>query len=244
MMRAYDECYLGKARISLAWMFDYAVNGCQLELEEFYRQFLWSSYSKRFAYGESTVIAGMSGVELACRVMQEADSEFSFVKPVFSIDRSPEYWLGHSLAYYQWYRNLSFAQITERIPIGDILLLYRKYHEMDIRQFVDALDEMRADARARQGSRLQEYRRLLRMSQKELAERSGVPLRTIQQYEQGQKNINHARAEYVIALSQVLYCRPEELLEECRFNRCQNKGLKIAEEGKEHNYGKLLKSGQ
>jgi transcriptional regulator with XRE-family HTH domain len=52
------------------------------------------------------------------------------------------------------------------------------------------------------------------MSQSELAEQSGVPLRTIQQYEQGQKNINRARAEYVIALSKVLYCRPEDLLEE------------------------------
>jgi transcriptional regulator with XRE-family HTH domain len=92
--------------------------------------------------------------------------------------------------------------------------MYRKYHEMDITQFVDALDEMRSEARMCQGSRLKEYRRLLQMSQSELAEQSGVPLRTIQQYEQGQKNINHARAEYVIALSKVLYCRPEDLLEE------------------------------
>jgi transcriptional regulator with XRE-family HTH domain len=85
---------------------------------------------------------------------------------------------------------------------------------MDITQFVDALDEMRSEARMRQMSRLKEYRRLLQMSQSELAEQSGVPLRTIQQYEQGQKNINRARAEYVTALSKVLYCRPEDLLEE------------------------------
>jgi DNA-binding transcriptional regulator YiaG len=136
------------------------------------------------------------------------------IKPVFSIERSKEYWLGFYLAYYQWYRNLPFAQITERVGIGDIQSMYRKYHEMDITQFVDALDEMRSEARMRQMSRLKEYRRLLQMSQSELAEQSGVPLRTIQQYEQGQKNINHARAEYVIALSKVLYCRPEDLLEE------------------------------
>jgi transcriptional regulator with XRE-family HTH domain len=92
--------------------------------------------------------------------------------------------------------------------------MYRKYHEMDVGQFVDGLDEMRADARMRQITRLQEYRRRLQISQKELAEQSGVPLRTIQQYEQGQKNINHARVEYVIALSKILYCRPEDLLEE------------------------------
>jgi DNA-binding transcriptional regulator YiaG len=200
--------------MSLAWMFDYAINGCGLELEDFYQQFLQSSYAKRFEYGESSVIAGMSGVELAYRVMLENDPDTILVKPVFSIERSQEYWLGFYLAYYQWYRNLPFAQITERVGIGTIQAMYGKYHEMDITQFVEALDEMRSEARMRQVSRLKEYRRLLQMSQKELAEQSGVPLRTIQQYEQGQKNINHARAEYVIALSRVLYCRPEELLEE------------------------------
>lgn len=213
-MHAYDQCYLAKARMSLAWMFDYAVNGCELELDNFYQYFLRSTYSKRFAYGESSVIAGMSGVELAYRVMQEHDTGTVFVEPVFSIERSPEYWLGSYLAYYQWYRNLPFSQITERVGIDDIQLMYKKYHEMDVGQFVDGLDEMRADARMRQITRLQEYRRRLQISQKELAEQSGVPLRTIQQYEQGQKNINHARVEYVIALSKILYCRPEDLLEE------------------------------
>jgi DNA-binding transcriptional regulator YiaG len=200
--------------MSLAWMFDYAVNGYSLKLEDFYQQFLQSTYAKRFEYGESSVIAGMSGVELAYRVMLENDPDTVMIKPVFSIERSKEYWLGFYLAYYQWCRNLPFAQITERIGIGDIQSMYRKYHEMDVTQFVDALDEMRSEARMRQMSRLKEYRRLLQMSQSELAEQSGVPLRTIQQYEQGQKNINRARAEYVIALSKVLYCRPEDLLEE------------------------------
>lgn len=43
--------------------------------------------------------------------------------------------------------------------------------------------------------------------------KADVPLRTIQQYEQKQKNINHARADYVIRLAKALYCRPEDLLE-------------------------------
>ena len=62
-------------------------------------------------------------------------------------------------------------------------------------------------------SRLQEYRRRIGLSQRELSERADVPLRTIQQYEQKQKNINHARADYVIRLAKALYCRPEDLLE-------------------------------
>jgi transcriptional regulator with XRE-family HTH domain len=50
-------------------------------------------------------------------------------------------------------------------------------------------------------------------SQAELAKETGIPLRTIQQYEQGQKNINKAQAEYIIKLSKALYCEPAALLE-------------------------------
>lgn len=210
MIRAYDELYLGKARMTLAWMFDYAVNGCRIEIEDFYRMFLMSSYARRFETGNCSVVAGLSGVELAQRVIWEHDEQRELPKPIFSLDRSPEYWLGFYLSYYQWYNNLKFEQITSKVTIRDILLMYRKYHEMDVMHFVVALDEMRQE---RQVARLQEYRKRICLSQRELAEKADVPLRTIQQYEQKQKNINHARVDYVIRLAQALYCRPDDLME-------------------------------
>ena len=210
MMRAYDELYLGKARMTLAWMFDYAVNGCRIEIEDFYRMFLMSSYARRFETGNCSVVAGLSGVELAQRVIWEHDEQRELPKPIFSLDRSPEYWLGFYLSYYQWYNNLKFEQITSKVTIRDILLMYRKYHEMDVMHFVVALDEMRQE---QQVARLQEYRKRICLSQRELAEKADVPLRTIQQYEQKQKNINHARVDYVIRLAQALYCRPDDLME-------------------------------
>ncbi len=210
MMRAYDELYLGKARMTLAWMFDYAVNGCRIEIEDYYRMFLISSYARRFETGNCSVVAGLSGVELAQRVILEQDEQANLPDPVYSLDRSQEYWLGFYLSYYQWYNNLKFEQITSKVTIRDILLMYRKYHEMDVMHFVDALDEMRQE---RQVARLQEYRKRICLSQRELAEKADVPLRTIQQYEQKQKNINHARVDYVIRLAQALYCRPDDLME-------------------------------
>ena len=213
MIHAYDEIYLGKAQMTLAWMFDYAVNGCRIDGEEFYRMFLTSAYVHRFEKGNCSVVAGLSGVELAQRVIWERTPDEELPQPVFSLARSPEYWLGYSLAYYQWYYNLEFEQITDKVTITNILLMYQKYHEMDIRQFVYGLDEMRACHQKRQVARLQEYRKRISLSQKELAEKADVPLRTIQQYEQKQKNINHARADYVIRLAKALYCSPEDLLE-------------------------------
>ena len=48
---------------------------------------------------------------------------------------------------------------------------------------------------------------------RKLAEASGVPLRTIQQYEQRQKSINKAQAQYLIMLARALYCNAEDLIE-------------------------------
>ncbi len=213
MMHAYDESYLARARITLAWMFDYAVNGCGYEIETYYGMFLNSDYADRFGRGDCSVVAGLSGVELAQRVIWEKTSCGELPAPVFSLDRSPEYWLGFYLAFYQWYCNLTFSQITEHISIADILRMYQKYHEMDVMHFVVDLEQKRVEYDSQRIARLQEYRKLLGISQRELAERSEVPLRTIQQYEQRQKDINHARADYVIRLSKVLCCRPEDLLE-------------------------------
>lgn len=51
------------------------------------------------------------------------------------------------------------------------------------------------------------------LSRRELAELSGIPVGTIQQYEQRQKNINKAQAEYLVILSKILCCEVEELIE-------------------------------
>ncbi len=213
MIYAYEEIYLGKARTTLAWMLDYGVNGCELEIHSFYEMFLASTYVHRFEQGDCSVVAGLSGVELAQRVIRENVGEFEYPNPVFSLNRSPEYWLGFYLAYYQWYRNTTYAQINTHIPVTDLLVMYPKYHEMDVMNFVVEVDAMLNDRMERQIARLQEYRKRLGMSQRELAEKSNVPVRTIQQYEQKQKNINHGRVDYIVSLSKALHCRPEDLLE-------------------------------
>ena len=82
---------------------------------------------------------------------------------------------------------------------------------MDERQFLDRMDE--ECARVVPATKLQSCRKRVGLSQSGLAAASGVPLRTIQQYEQRQKNINHARACQVAALAHALCCQVEDLLE-------------------------------
>ena len=132
-------------------------------------------------------------------------------KPGFYEDRSREYWTGYALAYYQWWSGLGFDEINAFMPVTRIRDLYHPYHEMDIRQFVDHMNEL---MRLRTYiSNLKRIRMDAGLSQSQLARESGVPLRTIQQYEQRQKNINKAQAEYLLMLASSLSCNPEDLLE-------------------------------
>ena len=153
----------------------------------------------------------MSGVELAYEVMEQSKIKYERIIPDYTIERSEEYWAGWALAYYQWETSMTFAEIVRYVPIKDIVALYSPYHEMDIRQFVDKMNTLYKAAKPE--TNLKILRRKVGLSQKELAELSDVPIRTIQQYEQRQKNINKAQAEYLVALSRVLCCDVEDLLE-------------------------------
>lgn len=208
---AYDKVYLGAARTALARMLDFAVNELGRDLGPFFRLFIASGVAERFGTGDYEVLVGKSGVELAYEVLERSGEEPERVKPRFAYGRSEEYWCGWALAYYQWETALSFAQIEARVPVESVCALYAPYHEMDIRQFVDKMDELYLAAGT--DTNLKRYRMRAGLSQRELAEISGVPLRTIQQYEQRQKSINKASFEYVLALAQALACRPEDLFE-------------------------------
>lgn len=211
MIHAYDKVYLEKARTALGRMLDFAVYDLKYDISTFFDLFLTSGVASRFESGDYAVIAGMSGVELAYLVLEKSGVSFQRIAPNYTIDRSEEYWAGWALAYYQWETAMSFAEIVHCIPMQDIVALYSPYHEMDIRQFVDKMNALYRAAQP--DTNLKRLRKAANLSQRELAEMSGVPLRTIQQYEQRQKNINKAQAEYLVMLAKALCCEADALLE-------------------------------
>ena len=86
MIYSYDKVYLRIAQRVLGEMLKYAVYDCGYELNEYYRLFTESSYSERFSKGDPFVIAGMSGAELAIRVMDVPDDEI--VAPGYYFEKS------------------------------------------------------------------------------------------------------------------------------------------------------------
>ena len=211
MIHAYDKIYLDKARTALGRMLDFAVYDLKYDIGDFFDLFITSGIAARFEKGDYRVIVGMSGVELAYKVLELTKGEVNRIKPQYSADRSEEYWAGWALAYYQWDTALSFEEIVRAVPMKRIVQMYSPYHEMDIRQFCDKMNERYRAAQPE--TNLKALRQRAELSQRELAEQSGVPLRTIQQYEQRQKSINKAQAEYLLMLARTLCCDIEDLIE-------------------------------
>ncbi|WP_313530710.1 helix-turn-helix domain-containing protein [Anaerotignum sp.] len=211
MICAYDKVYLDKARTVLGRMLDFAVYDLHYDISQFFALFISSGMAARYESGDFTLLVGMSGVELAYEVLENSGNNFNRIRPNYVSERSEEYWTGWALAYYQWETSLRFAEIIKYIPIKDVLALYSPYHEMDIRQFCDKMNELYIVAKPETNLKL--LRQNAGLSQRDLGELSGVPLRTIQQYEQRQKSINKAQAEYLVMLSQALCCEVRDLIE-------------------------------
>lgn len=216
MIHAYDKIYLSAAQKTLAGMLDYMVNVLDYSLEEAWDFFLVSPFSRRFEQGDCSVVTGMSGQELAQAVLKK-NTRDTLQRGISSAEgRSREYWIGWAIAYYQWDTGLSFSEIHSVISIQKIGWMYEPYHEMDIRQFVDRINQLYHEVHPE--TCLKTFRMLAGLSQAELARQSGVPVRTIQQYEQRQKHINKASGETILKLARALSCTMEELMEKVPEN--------------------------
>ena len=110
-----------------------------------------------------------------------------------------DYWLGWILACYQMETGRPYRQVFDAIPYEELAGMFYPLHEAPEEKFVEALNHRLAAAQL--PTRLYRQRKICGVSQKQLAEASGVGLRSIQLYEQRQKNINHAAAETLYRLA-------------------------------------------
>lgn len=210
-MYAYDEIYLNEAMKNLGEAFDYAVNACGLSADAFLSLFIATGFAEKFGCGNPKTVAGLSGTELVMETLTKAGLEMSFPEPQTEYDCSPEYWCGWVLAYYQWKTGRTFRDIHESLSMKEVLKLYPTLHEASEEKFVDTVNGILA--RSGDVSKLQRQRKRCGCSQRELAEKSGVNLRTLQQYEQKTKDLGKASVQTVKSLANVLGCPVDEILE-------------------------------
>ena len=211
MIRAYQEIYLSKAQSALGDAFDYAVNACKIPGDDFVKLFIVSSVSKRLENGEPSYLAGKSGIDIASDVVFETTGKLLVIEPQVSYERSAEYWIGWAVCYYQWYSARSYSEIFAALSFADLKRMYITLHEADISKFVEIAEYIIKEHFKE--TNLKRIRAAYGCSQSELARRSGVSLRSIQMYEQRNKDINKASAETLYRISRSLGCTMEDLLE-------------------------------
>ena len=208
--RAYNNLYLEDAMNNLGSMLDCAANIAHYDLLIFYEMFLSSGIASQIEVGNPRFVSGLSGVELMELVVKKTSD-----KPLPGIhympfDRTPEYWAGWVLAYYQWFTAHSFSFLQRNgLSISTVLSLYPTLHEADLSKFVNTADTITARCLSARKNTLRTIRKQTRYTQKELAEATGVSLRMIRAYEQGDQDIRKAETQSVVDLARAIGCKPE-----------------------------------
>jgi DNA-binding transcriptional regulator YiaG len=196
---------------NLADMFDIAVNRYGMSGEDVWHNFANSKLAYEFEKGNPQIVAGKSGYELFFALYATTDKSVSYDDMVAPLSKSPEFWCGWLLAYYQWSQNTTFKAIQEKITFEKLLSLYPILHEVDEQKAADILYERLTPKSS--PTKLSVLRKARELKQSELAALSGVTLRSIQMYEQRNKDINKAQAETLRALAKTLSCSFEDLIE-------------------------------
>ena len=209
--RAYQETYLSKAQAALGDAFDHAINTCHIPGSDFIKLFTASSVSRRMENGEPAYLAGKSGIEIAADVLLETTGKQAEIEQLERFGRSREYWIGWAACYYQWFSTRSYSDIFKVLSYEALSRMYDTLHEADITKFVDIAEEKIREHF--KDTNLKRIRSSYGYTQAELAKRSGVTLRSIQMYEQRNKDINKASADTLYRISKVLGCSMESLLE-------------------------------
>lgn len=211
MIHAYQEIYLSKAQAVLGDAFDYAINVCGIPGADFIKLFIASQVSKRMENGEPAYLVGKSGMETAREVVVETKGLELHIELHEHYERSIEYWIGWAVAYYQWFSGRKYSEIFEAVSFEELQKMYYPLHEADITKFVDILDAKVKGCFPE--TNLKRIRSIYGCTQAELAEMSDVSLRSIQMYEQRNKNINKASVDTIYRLAKVLGCTVEDLIE-------------------------------
>jgi len=203
-MNAYNKIYLDDASHNFGVMIDCAVNTIGCPASQFWHRFLASSISTRFSMGAIDIIVGHSGVELALMVMNETGRKINSCDTEISIS-SKEYWAGITLARYQWSSGLSFKELNSRgLGLERTIDMFNPFHEADQTIFEQTADEI-IGKNISDNSWLKKVRKANGITQKELAIRSGVPIRLVRAYEQDKIKLSHAEYDTVVNLRKALF---------------------------------------
>lgn len=207
----YPEAQLNRFMDKMGDAFDYVINDCKIDGAEFVKMFVASTACKKIENGEASYIFGKSGIEIAIECVYEITGKELSVDPSEKFNRSAQYWCGWAVCYYQWWSSRKYADIFKAVSYKDMMGLNTTLHEASVEKIASLIDEKVRGFYPE--TNLKRIRTAYGCSQRALAEMSGVSLRSIQMYEQRNKDINKAQSESLYCLAKALGCTMEDLIE-------------------------------
>ena len=194
---------------NLASMFDLAVNDYNIDGDKFWDMFVISGIAEQIENNNPKYTAGQSGEELLLEIIRRTGITATKESKEYIFGRSAEYWCGYIIANSQIALNKSFKEIHNLIAFEELQNMYKTLHEAPAEKTIEIIEKRSL----LKPTKLKLKRENLNMSQADLAEKSGVSKRTIQAYEQRDKDINKASVEIVSKLASALNCSIDDLLE-------------------------------
>lgn len=124
MKTAYGVMYLEDATRILGEAFGYAADFLKVDMTKFTQAFIDSGIAHAFESRSPKYITGMSGAELALRVL---GIKYFPVDPSMTGFPGRAYWCGWILAYFQWRTHIPFKDI---LPVLNYDFLYHVYNPL------------------------------------------------------------------------------------------------------------------
>lgn len=194
---------------TLGTMFDFAVNTCKINGDDYWNMFVCSGIAEQFEQKNPKYVAGKSGEEIVYDVVNSVGISIKDItEDQATFGRSAEYWVGWALAQYQSETNTSYKVIHQLVGFSDLTGMYKTLHEAPIEKFIDILENRKKLS----PTNLRLQRERMGLSQSQLANLSGVNLKTIQAFEQRQKDIKSAKFDTLQKLSSTLGCEIADLI--------------------------------
>ena len=158
--------------------------------------------SRRLGAGDPAYLAGRSGDELYTLLTGD------LVDPdIHDFDPTPEFWMGSMYCHLQWFFDRPFAEIFAALPLAELRKLRKERRDAAFEAAIAKCVRVFQPQTA-----LKRLRAARQLSQSQLALVSGVKLRSIRAYEQGDLDIAKAQYDTLRALSAALSCMVEELI--------------------------------
>ena len=209
-IRLKDGLYVEDIRERLGAFFDYAVSWLGISGQEAVGLLVRSGLARELEVQNPRFAVGMSGYELLNWSYEQCGLGSIPENPESDV-LSKDYWLGYMIAYFQCMTGWEYRRIFEAASYADLREMYYATQDLSEGEYVSAVLEVLRRNCAQ--TRLAALRKASGWTQSQLAERTGISYRAIQQYEQGKKDINKAAAETVRKLALVFGCKMEDIME-------------------------------